>query len=82
MYFRPNLNSTGYSTCAFSKLYNTACILSWNNKKVKKVDKIKFLGVIIVHGCKKPVAEVAVLPKKNSNRTENFWKNTENFLRF
>ena len=26
------------------------------------------------HDCKKPVAEVAVLPEKNSNRTENFGK--------
>ena len=27
-------------------------------------------------------AEVAVLPEKISNQTENFWKNTENFMRF
>ena len=47
MYFRPNLNSTERSTCARSKIYNTSCTLSLNNKKVKKVDKIKFLGVII-----------------------------------
>ena len=36
----------------------------------------------LLHGCKKPVAEVAVLPEKNSNQAENFWKNKENFMRF
>ena len=38
--------------------------------------------IYLRHGCKKPVAEVAVLPEKYSNQTENFWKNTENFMRF
>ena len=51
---------------------------------------ISFSRIICqMHGCKKPVAEVAVLPEKISNLTENFWKNTEkiwkntdNFMRF
>ena len=47
MYFRPNLNNNERNTCARSNVYNTSCILSLNGKKVKKVDEIKFLGVII-----------------------------------
>ena len=47
MYFRPNLNINERNACARSNVYNASCILSLNGKKVKKVDKIKFLGVII-----------------------------------
>ena len=47
MYFRPNLNNNERNTCTRSNVYNASCILSLNGKKVKKVDKIKFLGVII-----------------------------------
>ena len=47
MYLRPNLNSNERNTCARSNVYNASCSLSLNGKKVKKVDKIKFLGVII-----------------------------------
>ena len=47
MYFRPNLNNNERNACARSNVYNASCILSLNGKKVKKVDKIKFLGVII-----------------------------------
>ena len=44
MYFRPNLNNNERNACARSNVYNASCILSLNGKKV---DKIKFLGVII-----------------------------------
>ena len=47
MHFRPNLNSDERETCARSKVYDKAYTISLNSKKVKKVDKIKFLGVII-----------------------------------
>ena len=49
MYFRPNLNNNERNACACtrSNVYNASCILSLNGIKVKKVDKIKFLGVII-----------------------------------
>ena len=47
MYSRPNLNNNERNTCARSNVYNASCILSLNGKKVKKVDKIKFLGVIM-----------------------------------
>ena len=47
-YLRPNLNNNERNACARSNVYlNASCILSLNGKKVKKVDKIKFLGVII-----------------------------------
>ena len=47
MYFRPNLNNNERNACVRSNVYNASFILSLNGKKVKKVDKIKFLGVII-----------------------------------
>ena len=47
MYFRPNLNNNDRNACARSNVYNASCILSLNGRKVKKVDKIKFLSVII-----------------------------------
>ena len=47
MYFRPNLTNNERNACARSNVYITSCILSLNGKKFKKVDKIKFLGVII-----------------------------------
>ena len=47
MHFRPSLNNSQRETCARSKIYDKTYTLSLNDKKVKKVDKIKFLGVII-----------------------------------
>ena len=47
MHFRPNLNHFERLTCARSSGYDQDLILSLNGQKVKKVDKIKFLGVII-----------------------------------
>ena len=46
MNFRPNLNNNERNACACSNVYNASCILSLNGKKVK-VDKIKFLSIII-----------------------------------
>jgi hypothetical protein len=47
MYFRPNLNNQERLTCARSKPYNREFNLYVNGKKLKKVDKTRFLGVII-----------------------------------
>ena len=47
MHFRPNLNNDERTTCARCDVYDKTCTLSLNGQKVKKVDKIKFLGVII-----------------------------------
>ena len=47
MYFRPKLNHNERLSCARSSCYDHELILSLNGQKVKKVDKIKFLGVII-----------------------------------
>ena len=43
MHFRPNLNITDRITCARVR----ENVLKLGNKKLKKVDKVKFLGVII-----------------------------------
>ena len=47
MYFRPNLNYRGRMKCARSECYDPTLTLSVNGQKVKQVDKIKLLGVII-----------------------------------
>ena len=47
MYFRPNLNYRKRMKCARSECYDPTLTLSVNSQKVKQVDKIKFLGVII-----------------------------------
>jgi hypothetical protein len=47
MYFRPNLNNQERLTCARSKPYNSIFNLYVNGKKLKIVDKTRFLGVII-----------------------------------
>ena len=47
MYFRPNLNYRERMKCARSECYDPTLTLSVNGQKVKQVDKIKFLGVII-----------------------------------
>ena len=47
MYFRPNLNICESMICARSQVYNKAYTLSVNGQKIRKVDKLKFLGVFI-----------------------------------
>ena len=47
MYFRPTLNNNDRMTCARSAPYNNRLTLSVNGQKIKQVDKVKFLGVII-----------------------------------
>ena len=47
MNFRPNLNSNERSTCARVCEYGNENIIKIGNQKLKKVDKVKFLGIII-----------------------------------
>ena len=47
MHFRPNLNNSERLTCARSRPYGSEAVLKINGHKLKKVDKVKFLGVII-----------------------------------
>ena len=47
MHFRPNLNASERLTCAKVRKNGSENILKIGNKKLKKVDKVKFLGVII-----------------------------------
>ena len=47
MYFRPNLNYRERMKCVRSECYDPTLTLSVNGQKVKQVDKIKFLGIII-----------------------------------
>ena len=47
MYFRPNLHYKERLSCARTTGYDQGLMLSVNGQKVKKADKVKFLGVII-----------------------------------
>ena len=47
IYVRPSLNSRQRMTCARSTLYNERLIIAVNGQKIKQVDKVKLLGVII-----------------------------------
>ena len=47
MYFRPSLNSEQRMTCARSTPYNERLTIAVNGQKIKQVDKVKFLSVII-----------------------------------
>ena len=47
MYFRPNFNNNERLSCARARSYDSEFSLSVNGQKLKKVDKIRFLGVII-----------------------------------
>ena len=47
MYFRPNLHYKKGLSCARTTGYDQGFSLSVNGQKVKKADKVKFLGVII-----------------------------------
>ncbi len=47
MHFRPRLSATERLTCARARKYGSENIIRIGNKKLKKLDKVKFLGVII-----------------------------------
>ena len=47
MHFRPSLNNEERLTCARARAYGSDSYLKIANKKLKKVDKVKFLGIII-----------------------------------
>ena len=47
MHFRPSLNSSERLTCARVRKHGSEPVIKIGNKKLKKVDKVKFLGVII-----------------------------------
>ena len=47
MHFRPRMNATERQTCARTRPYNSELNLSLAGHKLKKVDKTRFLGVII-----------------------------------
>ena len=47
MYFKPNINNNELMSCARSQNYDINLKLSINGVKVKQVDRIRFLGVII-----------------------------------
>ena len=47
MHFRPNLNSNERLTCARVCEYGNKNVIKIGNQKLKKVDKVKFLCIII-----------------------------------
>ena len=48
VHFKPNLNNDKRKTCARARTYHdNHKALSLNNTKLAKVDKVRFLGVII-----------------------------------
>ena len=47
MHFRPNLNASERLTSARTRQFGSDNILKLGYQKIKKVDKVKFLGVII-----------------------------------
>ena len=47
MFFRPSLNITEIFTCTRVNDYGRENVLKIGNKEMKKVDKVKFLGIII-----------------------------------
>ena len=47
MHFRPNLNAEQRLTCARVREFGSENVLKLGNKKIKQVDKVKFLGVVI-----------------------------------
>ena len=49
MHFRPSLNITERLTCASVRDYGSENVLKLGYKKLKKVGKVKFLGIIIDH---------------------------------
>ena len=47
MHFRPNFNASERLTCARTREFNSEYTLKLGSQKLKKVDKVKLLGVII-----------------------------------
>ena len=47
MHFRPNFNASERLTCARTREFNSENTLKLGSQKLKKVDRVKFLGVII-----------------------------------
>ena len=47
MHFRPGYNNEERQSCARTRMYNPDLALKLDGIKIKKVDKVKFLGVII-----------------------------------
>ena len=47
MYFRPHLSASERKTCARAREYGSENVVKIGCQKLKKVDKVKFLGVII-----------------------------------
>ena len=47
MYYKPNINNNERMSCARYQNYDISLKLSINGVKVKQVDRIRFLGVII-----------------------------------
>ena len=47
MHFKPNFNAAQRLTCTRVREYGNENILKLGNTKLKKVDKVKFLGVVI-----------------------------------
>ena len=47
MYFRPHMNRNERQTCTRTREFGSEKTLKLNGHKLKKVDKVKFLGVII-----------------------------------
>ena len=47
MYFKPSLNFSDRLTCARIREYGSEFVIKIGNQKLKKVDQVKFLGVII-----------------------------------
>ena len=47
MYLRPTLNNNDRMTCAKATTYHDRLTISVNGHKIKQVDTVKFLGVII-----------------------------------
>ena len=47
MHFRPSLNASERLTCARTREYGSENVLKLGNQKLKRVDKVKLLGVII-----------------------------------
>ena len=47
MHFRPHLNAKDRKTCARAREYGSENIIKIGSQKLKKVDKVKFLGVVM-----------------------------------
>ena len=47
IHFRPHMNKNERLTCARTRKFGSEPVLKIGDHKLKKVDKVKFLGVII-----------------------------------